>query len=620
MSQFFSFLANPWVFMPIFFIILAIIILQWWFKFRKPVRNRTQIINELTENMGNNISANHFENLNELLEKDEYSFISMLWKKYKRNIFMIKDDDGIDYVYSTIDADEYFNLAEVGSDLSLTFWQNIAGILTGLGILGTFLGLTFGLSGIDMSSNAGIQKGISNLLGGTSTAFITSIFGIILALLVNWYYSSSLIKNFSASIENLADGIDELIPKKPAEALLYENATAVKDQTEELQDFNTQLAAAIGEALRNAMNTDVKPVLEELVKAIDNLSKGGVKSIADSINNNAGAELRSFAETLKNLQQGMQDILAQSQRVNEENNQKLREAVNDMVKSLQTATSASMADQKKNMDEMNSGMRDLFKELNDNLKDTVKNLLDAASRTSSDLGTNLSGAVKSTGTIIDNWESISKQQQEQLAHNIEQIRSILEKTLKAIQEDRESNLNALRSVTKKLQDTMNSSDVLIKQAGTTADQFANAAKPMNTVAQTMNSSVHEVIDATKSFNSQVGTTILALKETSATNVRSINTVRESLEKTEESWHAYEKVFQGLDEQLGKTFTELEENLVKYNQLTQRGLSDDLAEFDKSISMAIGKLYALVEELQEAVEDLNKKMLSNNRKESFPGKR
>lgn len=471
-----------------------------------------------------------------------------------------------------------------------------------------------------MSSNAGIQKGISNLLGGTSTAFITSIFGIILALLVNWYYSSSLIKNFSASIENLADGIDELIPKKPAEALLYENATAVKDQTEELQDFNTQLAAAIGEALRNAMNTDVKPVLEELVKAIDNLSKGGVKSIADSINNNAGAELRSFAETLKNLQQGMQDILAQSQRVNEENNQKLREAVNDMVKSLQTATSASMADQKKNMDEMNSGMRDLFKELNDNLKDTVKNLLDAASRTSSDLGTNLSGAVKSTGTIIDNWESISKQQQEQLAHNIEQIRSILEKTLKAIQEDRESNLNALRSVTKKLQDTMNSSDVLIKQAGTTADQFANAAKPMNTVAQTMNSSVHEVIDATKSFNSQVGTTILALKETSATNVRSINTVRESLEKTEESWHAYEKVFQGLDEQLGKTFTELEENLVKYNQLTQRGLSDDLAEFDKSISMAIGKLYALVEELQEAVEDLNKKMLSNNRKESFPGKR
>lgn len=138
MSQFFSFLANPWVFMPIFFIILAIIILQWWFKFRKPVRNRTQIINELTENMGNNISANHFENLNELLEKDEYSFISMLWKKYKRNIFVIKDDDGIDYVYSTIDADEYFNLAEVGSDLSLTFWQNIAGILTGLGILGTF--------------------------------------------------------------------------------------------------------------------------------------------------------------------------------------------------------------------------------------------------------------------------------------------------------------------------------------------------------------------------------------------------------------------------------------------------------------------------------------------------
>lgn len=581
----------------------------------KLIRLRNADIRKLNQQIKNyDSSMNFFQELDEKMKENH--FIFPLWEKYRRNFIIIPDDEEINHVYSTTDADEYFNFSNLSAGISIEFWQNLAGVFTGLGILGTFLGLTIGLLGFDMSSSATIQKGISNLLNGTSTAFLTSIVGILCALIFNYYYNNSLIRNFDASIDDFANKLDELIPRKQAEELLYINSEAVKEQTTELQDFNTTLALTIGDALRNAMTTDVKPVLEELLTAIRELSTGGMETIKNSINDNTGSELRDFAGTLQELQQGMRDILMPSQQMNEENNQKLRVAVDEMVKSLQNATSDSVTAQQKNMNEMNEQIKGLFTEMNDNLRQTVQGLLEAGSNTGIQLDHSIKGAAETSDAIVKTWESVSKQQQEQLSHNIEQIRNILEETLRSIRDDRENYIQTLKNITQELQNTMASSDVLIKQAGVTANQFASAAGPMNDVAHTMNTSVNNVIDATKSFNNQVGMTVLELKDTSSSNIKSVNTIREALERTEESWHAYENVFQGLDAQLGKTFTELEENLVKYNQLTQSGLSDNLIAFDKNIGTAIGQVNALVQELQEAIEDLTDQKSINQKNRTF----
>ena len=581
----------------------------------KLIRLRNADIRKLNQQIKNyDSSMNFFQELDEKMKENH--FIFPLWEKYRRNFIIIPDDEEINHVYSTTDADEYFNFSNLSAGISIEFWQNLAGVFTGLGILVTFLGLTIGLLGFDMSSSATIQKGISNLLNGTSTAFLTSIVGILCALIFNYYYNNSLIRNFDASIDDFANKLDELIPRKQAEELLYINSEAVKEQTTELQDFNTTLALTIGDALRNAMTTDVKPVLEELLTAIRELSTGGMETIKNSINDNTGSELRDFAGTLQELQQGMRDILMQSQQMNEENNQKLRVAVDEMVKSLQNATSDSVTAQQKNMNEMNEQIKGLFTEMNDNLRQTVQGLLEAGSNTGIQLDHSIKGAAETSDAIVKTWESVSKQQQEQLSHNIEQIRNILEETLRSIRDDRENYIQTLKNITQELQNTMASSDVLIKQAGVTANQFASAAGPMNDVAHTMNTSVNNVIDATKSFNNQVGMTVLELKDTSSSNIKSVNTIREALERTEESWHAYENVFQGLDAQLGKTFTELEENLVKYNQLTQSGLSDNLIAFDKNIGTAIGQVNALVQELQEAIEDLTDQKSINQKNRTF----
>ena len=71
----------------------------------------------------------------------------------------------------------------------LTTWQNlvlqIPGTLTGLGILGTFIGLVTGINSVGFSSVEAALDSIATLLGGIEAAFYTSISGVILSIVFN---------------------------------------------------------------------------------------------------------------------------------------------------------------------------------------------------------------------------------------------------------------------------------------------------------------------------------------------------------------------------------------------------------------------------------------------------
>ena len=71
-------------------------------------------------------------------------------------------------------------------------WQGlliqIPGILTGLGILGTFIGLITGISTLSVSSVEATIESIAILINGIEAAFFTSISGVILSILFNILY------------------------------------------------------------------------------------------------------------------------------------------------------------------------------------------------------------------------------------------------------------------------------------------------------------------------------------------------------------------------------------------------------------------------------------------------
>ena len=89
------------------------------------------------------------------------------------------------------DIEDYIN----EDILALRSWQNVVlqipGTLTGLGILGTFIGLLIGIRGIGFSSIDIALTSVQTLLSGIQVAFYTSIAGMILSLMFNIIYRIS---------------------------------------------------------------------------------------------------------------------------------------------------------------------------------------------------------------------------------------------------------------------------------------------------------------------------------------------------------------------------------------------------------------------------------------------
>lgn len=82
--------------------------------------------------------------------------------------------------------------------LALYSWQGVVaqipGTLTGLGILGTFIGLLRGLRNINFVTVEAALSSVQSILTGIDTAFYTSIAGVILSILLIYLIISSVIQ------------------------------------------------------------------------------------------------------------------------------------------------------------------------------------------------------------------------------------------------------------------------------------------------------------------------------------------------------------------------------------------------------------------------------------------
>ena len=116
------------------------------------------------------------------------------------------------------DIEDYIN----DDILGLKSWQNVVqqipSTLTGLGILGTFIGLIVGIQSIGFSSVNAALSSVQTLLAGIRVAFYTSIAGVILSLVFNITYRitwNMMIRNMGLFVDefhkNVIPPVDEQI-------------------------------------------------------------------------------------------------------------------------------------------------------------------------------------------------------------------------------------------------------------------------------------------------------------------------------------------------------------------------------------------------------------------------
>lgn len=96
------------------------------------------------------------------------------------------------------DIEEYINedlIDRIGKNF---YNSNMPGTLTGLGILGTFLGLSMGLATFGGENILMISDSMGPLLEGMKVAFHTSVYGIFLSLIFSFIYKANMADAYTA--------------------------------------------------------------------------------------------------------------------------------------------------------------------------------------------------------------------------------------------------------------------------------------------------------------------------------------------------------------------------------------------------------------------------------------
>lgn len=209
----------------------------------------------------------YFESLSQKMENSD--LIKGIWRKYQRTLISIPGKDGLEK-YSTVESEAYFSVAAFTEGMKGGLWSGLAGTFTGIGILGTFIGLTIGLAGVDTSSTGALSSSISGLLGGMSTAFVTSIFGIVSAIVFGVWHSQNM-KRFGDAVSRFTDALDQVFIRKSVEEILLEELAESRAQRAAMEQLSTDMAISICDHLPD--------VLDQLAEKMDSAMKGNLDTM-----------------------------------------------------------------------------------------------------------------------------------------------------------------------------------------------------------------------------------------------------------------------------------------------------------------------------------------------------
>ncbi len=180
--------------------------------------------------------------------------LAHLWREYTETLHPQKEKDAIGQITivrwrATALAESFFTAQVlVDTPLKTEFYKHLPGILTGLGIIGTFSGLILGLSQFDPTK---ADRQLAQLINSVGNAFIVSATAIALAMLFTWIEKSLVTARYK-QVEDLCQLIDSFFHAGVSEEYLERLVKA------------SEASATQAAQIKDSLVTDLKQILSDL--------------------------------------------------------------------------------------------------------------------------------------------------------------------------------------------------------------------------------------------------------------------------------------------------------------------------------------------------------------------
>ena len=250
------------------------------------------------------------------------------------------------------DIEEFINEDELDIHVHKKLLEMVPDIFTSLGILGTFIGLVWGLKNFQPTDYEVMTSSVSALVDGIKVAFLTSIYGVALSVV----YTFGMKSGYSAMSQAMQDFLDRfhalVLPTAENESwnLLV---SSQKTQTEAMKQMAEQFSVQMADSVEIVITSTFQKMNDSLDVLTASVTKGQQDAIREILDTFLSEMHGSFQMQFEDFN----DALAELKKVQKENTEYTSELYKTMSSQLSetfTKQERAMKDAIKEIDEMQS--------------------------------------------------------------------------------------------------------------------------------------------------------------------------------------------------------------------------------------------------------------------------
>jgi len=516
-----------------------------------------------------------------------------LWKEFAKTLHEQRElrngELQTTAVFSTVTADAYFNPESVfEGPINSEFFKHLPGVLTGFGIIGTFLGLIQGLhsfASIQLGNSQATQLGLQDLMNSVSGAFIVSTAAIVSAILIT-IVEKFLVKALTADVQELVQAIDQLYDAGASEDYLARLVKATEDSSAQTRVLKDALVQELGDLLReltaaqikaSSENTgtlgatigqSIKESLNEPMKALGEIVKG-------ASGDQSATASKLLQEVMTNFSQKLSDLfgsqISDINRLNQETSVSIKQAMGEIQKLVSSLENSGQKAAEQISEKMFAALEKMSAK-----QEAIDGQTAAFVNELKKIVTE--GQVEAQQKMIDTMSAMSEQITKLTGRMGEEQTAIQEKSQTREKEMSDRAQNIVSGMTDSVKSAV---EEIAKASVTMSDSVATLSRTTTSAIDRMNGGAELIANASQEF-SEAGKSVSGVLNQSASLVDRITSSSRSIENStnalEESLRDYKLQRASISEMLSEIRNTVE--LAK----KEAGLTADvLSKLDKATS-------------------------------------
>lgn len=456
-----------------------------------------------------------------------------------------------------------------------------AGMLVGIGVLGTFLGLSYSVTGFDTSTSEKILDSIQRLLPGMGTAFFTSLAGMILSSLYI-LCEKIVLSMLSKEVANVAESLNELyyiadaqVNEKMLEKIIRNfssldesgNVWLPGNMLYRMYSFSERQTAALEnlteEFYENATSKAVKPLLDEVNRATSVLAEK-IDSLAQSVqapgDNMVNGVINDLRDSIREMVRELKDYVAHE---TSDKIDALGDEINVAIKAIEM-------------------LPESLKIMSDNLKENVRGLTE-----------NIDSSIRQMEQVVTTINNNSAE----MGRNLVVQQSEANTSILAM-------VNSFKAAIKDNEMVLKQFEKTISEIQKLQDSTSNVASEMNDASQNISKSISNLKLAQQSF-------VVDYKQSADLTKGTFENIGNKLKESDSSMKQIVDASKGVADSFIKlkaemvdVFNQYEEGLLQYRNAVASNTKEILSEYTDAVKKAVDSLGGAIDQLQDTLEDFN----------------